>query len=96
MDYNQYINIGLFILALSLGIFSLYFGTQQLKLYQLGIIKSTKRISLQMIKLALSANKDNEEYFLLLTKIKTLYIVYLIIFYFTMVLVAIQIYRAAT
>lgn len=96
MDYNQYINIGLFILALSLGIFSLYFGTQQLKLYQLGIIKRSKRISLQIIKTSLSPNKGNEEYALLLSKIKTLYIVYLVIFYFTVVLIAFQIYRAAT
>ena len=96
MDYNRYINIMLFLFAGALGIFSLYFGSQQLKLNQLGIIKSSKRISLRMIKESLSIHKDNEEIHLQLSKIKTLYIIYLVTFYSTMILVAFQIYRAAT
>ena len=74
--------------------FNLYIGSQQLKLYQKGVINTRRRLSLKTINDALSKNTDADTY-KILKNIKFLYVIYLVVFYITVLLVCIKIYFAA-
>jgi hypothetical protein len=85
----------LIILFVVLGISNLYFGSQSLKLYQSGQINTTKRLSLKILNNAL-ANEINNEGRKKLLITKSLYIVYLLIFYSAIIYAIIEIYVTAT
>ncbi|CAN5283757.1 hypothetical protein BH09BAC6_BH09BAC6_10520 [soil metagenome] len=73
---------------------SLYLASQNAWLYQTGIVKTTKRLSLKIINDALKKEID----LVLLKKIKYIkrvYIVYLLLFYLSIFLAILKIYMAS-
>jgi len=85
----------LFILSGVLAISSLCIGSVSLKLYQSGIINTTKRLSLKIINSAISKEiKDDERKKLI--SIKRFYVIYLLIFYGVIIYALVEVYIAAT
>jgi hypothetical protein len=85
----------LMILVILVGLLNFYLADQQLKLFQLGVFRTPKRMSLKIIDEAL-INENNKEHYVTLNRVKLIYWIYLLLFYLTIVIVAFKIYCAAT
>ena len=74
---------------------SLYFGSQSLRLYQSGTVNTHKRISWKILNDAIK-KESNIIVLKKLTFLKYLYVVYLLMFYFSIFWAILKIYVAAT